>query len=52
MTRPICQSAWSVVPTAASLGLFASLLHSTQTPQGAYTPPTEGVYIGAGIIWL
>ena len=46
------QSAWLLVPAAASLALFAWLLTLHPTAAGRVYAAYGGVYIGVAILWL
>lgn len=46
------KSAWLLVPTAASLMLFAWLLSLHPTAAGRVYAAYGGVYIGTAIVWL
>jgi small multidrug resistance family-3 protein len=46
------QSAWLLVPAAASLALFAWLLSLHETAAGRVYAAYGGVYIGAALLWL
>lgn len=46
------QSAWLLVPAAASLALFAWLLTLHPTASGRVYAAYGGVYIGVAMVWL
>ena len=46
------RSAWSLVPAALSLAVFAWLLTLHDTAAGRVYAAYGGVYIGAAILWL